>query len=343
MRSRRVWLWLLVLALVPVVALAASRRGGASRGWPSYQDGAPDTTFAPAGPRGFAGSPATRQSAPAGAAGATEGTESAPAGAAGATEGTESAPAGPAAAAVPETAPAETAAAPTSASTAPSNAAVTGWESYRILSERNMFVRNRVRPQRDRGAMRVAPPDNPDERLMLTGIIQQGGEYVAFFEDTRTRKTTTVQAGASVGRGRLTAIVLDAVQYTCDGAATKVLVGSSLTGRPAMLRAPTPAPTSPGVAPSTPGAATYAAPASGTTTPTGTGGTPPTVSTAADAAAPSTAPVPENATTPETASTAMPPTAPPPAAAGSPNDSQNSGAASILERMRQRREQELQK
>ena len=264
------------------------------------------------------------------------------AGAASATEGTESAPAGPAAA-VPEPAPAETAAAPTGASTAPSNAAVTGWDSYRVLSERNMFVRNRGRPQRDRGAMRAAPPENPDERLMLTGIIQQGGEYVAFFEDTQTRKTTTVQAGASVGRGCLTAIALDAVQYTCDGAATKVLVGSSLTGRPAMLREPTPAPTSPGAAPSTPGAATPAAPVSGTPPPTETGGTPPTASTAASAATPSTAPVPENATTPDAAATAMPPTAPPPAAAGSPNDSQNSGAASVLERMLQRREQELQK
>jgi len=303
MRSRQVGLWLLVLAMVPVVALAASRRGGSSRGRPSFRAGAPDTTVAPAGTRGFAGSPAPPSSAPADPAGATEGTESALA---------------VPAAAVPETGPAETPAAPAIRSTAPSNAAVTGWDSYRVLSDRNMFVRNRGRPQRVRSAMRVAPPDNPDERLVLTGIIQQGGQYVAFFEDTRTRKTTTVEAGDSVGRGRLTAIAMDAVQYTCDGAAAQITVGSSLTGRPAMLRASAPPPT-------------------------GTGGTPPTVSTDAGAAPPSAAPVPENAETPETASTPMPPTAPPPATAGSPNGSQNSGAAGILERMLQRREQELQK
>ena len=71
-------------------------------------------------------------------------------------------------------------------------------ENYRVLSERNMFLRNRARPPASHAAPappRAAPADTGDDRIVLTGIIQQGEDYLAFFEDTRTGKTTTLQAG----------------------------------------------------------------------------------------------------------------------------------------------------
>jgi hypothetical protein len=196
-------------------------------------------------------------------------------------------------------------------------------EDYRVLSERNMFLRNRARPPSNRPAPIAAPPaaDTGDNRIVLTGIIQQGEDYVAFFEDTRTGKTTLAQVGALLGRGQLVTIMMDAVHYTCAGNTVKIAIGSTLSGAAASLPKPA-APT--GTAATAPPAAP-AAP------------TPATV-TQATGAAPGATPA---APGPATAST-TPPAAAPPQAAPS-GDTKDSGTAAILERMRQRREQDLNK
>jgi len=195
-------------------------------------------------------------------------------------------------------------------------------EDYRVLSERNLFLRNRARPPSSRPAPIAAPPaDTGDGRIVLTGIIQQGEDYVAFFEDTRTGKTTTLQVGAPVGRGQLTTITMDAVHYTCAGNTTKIAIGSTLAGAAASLPKPA-APTS------TAATAPPAAPAAPT----------PATATAAAGAAPAAA-----SPAPATDASAQTQAAPPPGTAAPPGDTKDGGAAAILERMRQRREQELNK
>ncbi|MBE3099614.1 MAG: hypothetical protein IMZ55_19110 [Acidobacteria bacterium] len=197
-------------------------------------------------------------------------------------------------------------------------------EDYRVLSERNMFLRNRARPPASHAAPappRAAPADTGDDRIVLTGIIQQGEDYLAFFEDTRTGKTTTLQAGDPLGRGQLAAIEIDAVYYTCDGNSTKVAIGSNLTGAAASLPKPA-APTS------TAATAPRAAPAAPT---------PATVSQATGAAPGATPAAPG----PATAST-TPPAAASPQTAPS-DDTKDSGTAAILEQMRQRRERDMNK
>jgi len=221
-------------------------------------------------------------------------------------------------------------------------------EDFRVLSERNMFLRNRARPPSGHRVPTAAPPaaDTGDSRIVLTGIIQQGEDYVAFFEDTRTGKTTTLQVGAPVGRGQLTTITMDAVHYTCAGNTLKIAIGSTLTGAAASLPKPA-APTStattaPPAAPARQGdaVASPAAPTSTATTAPPAVPAAPTPATAATAtgAAPGATPA---APAPATAST-TPPAAAPPQAAPS-GDTKDSGTAALLERMRQRREQDLNK
>ena len=195
-------------------------------------------------------------------------------------------------------------------------------EDYRVLSERNLFLRNRARPPSSRPAPIAAPAaDTGDSRIVLTGIIQQGEDYVAFLEDTRTGKTTTLQVGAPVGRGQLTTITMDAVHYTCAGNTTKIAIGSTLAGTAASLPKPA-APTS------TAATAPPAAPAAPM----------PATATAATGAAPAAA-----SPAPATDASAQTQAAPPPGTAAPPGDTKNGSAAAILERMRQRREQELNK
>jgi len=205
-------------------------------------------------------------------------------------------------------------------------------EDYRVLSERNLFLRNRARPPSSHHAPTAAPAaDTGDSRIVLTGIIQQGEDYVAFFEDTRTGKTTLAQAGTLLGRGQLTTITMDAVHYTCAGNTTKIAIGSTLTGAaasPGRAAAPTStATTAPPAAPAAPTPATAA-----TATGAAPGTTPAAPARQGDAVA---SPAPATAST-------TPPAAAPPQAAPS-GDTKDSGTAAILERMRQRREQDMNK
>jgi hypothetical protein len=217
-------------------------------------------------------------------------------------------------------------------------------EDYRVLSERNMFLRNRARPPSSHPAPTAAPAaDTGDGHIVLTGIIQQGEDYVAFFEDTRTGKTTLAQVGALLGRGQLVTIMMDAVHYTCAGNTVKIAIGSTLSGAAASLPKPAAptgtAATAPPAAPAAPTPATVTQATGAATAPPAAPAAPtPATVTQATGAAPGATPA---APVPATAST-TPPAAAPPQAAPS-GDTKDSGTAAILERMRQRREQDLNK
>jgi hypothetical protein len=211
------------------------------------------------------------------------------------------------------------------------------WEKYRVLSERNIFLRNRAKPPSSRfapSAAAAAAARSGHDRVVLTGIIQQGGDYVAFLEDTRTGKTSMVQVGDPVAAGRLAAITLDAVEYACDGNTTRIPIGCNLTGTVASLPKPATAASATAAPAPTPAAATQA-------TATSAAAGAPALTPAA--AAPETATSAAAGATPATASMTPPQTAPPQTSVGTSDGATDRGTASTLERMRQRRERELNK
>jgi hypothetical protein len=69
-----------------------------------------------------------------------------------------------------------------------------------------------------------------DRGFVLTGILRRGELYVAFVEDTRSGTTLTVSPGALVSRGRAKTITLDYMDYQVGSTITRVKVGSNLTG-----------------------------------------------------------------------------------------------------------------
>ena len=216
---------------------------------------------------------------------------------------------------------------------AATNAKPGTWDAYRLLAQRNIFVRDRRLPRTDRRS-----PTRPeaaadaardaDRQVVLTGITRQGDEFVAFFENLRTGKTLRVPAGAAVGAGTLRTIGLNAVQYERGGETARITIGYSLAGALATLPtkvppkaevktetkpevAAAPSPTGPAPAMGAPGAMVPAVQASGAMIVPGTNGAI-TIQVAPSAAEPA-----------------------PPGGVLDPD------TASILERMRQRREQEL--
>ncbi|HUS46705.1 MAG TPA: hypothetical protein VM098_01190 [Phycisphaerae bacterium] len=128
------------------------------------------------------------------------------------------------------------------------------WDRYRVLVERNMFLRNRrpPRPPGQSGGSTVRLVRDSDRDIILTGISRHDDEYVAFFENTATGLTSRIGTGQPVGKGRTRSITLDGVEYERDGAVTQIEVGRTLTGTYVVRTTTRPAATQPAGPPSGP-------------------------------------------------------------------------------------------
>ena len=109
------------------------------------------------------------------------------------------------------------------------------WEKYKVIVERNIFLRQRSnyshRPEFTHTTeMPMARPRSP---IVLTGIIRQGSEHIAFLENTSTGVTLRVAAGSTYADGRVTRIELDHIEYEKDDQTVTVSIGSNLQGEPA--------------------------------------------------------------------------------------------------------------
>ena len=109
------------------------------------------------------------------------------------------------------------------------------WEKYRVIVERNIFLRQRSsyssRPEFTH--MPAMPVDSPESCVVLTGIVRQGSEYIAFLENTRTGVTLRVAADSPYADGRVARIELDHIEYEKDDQTVKIAVGSNLRGESA--------------------------------------------------------------------------------------------------------------
>lgn len=105
------------------------------------------------------------------------------------------------------------------------------YEQYKILTERNVFLKDRmpktVSPVQ---AVQTILRETlvPAHKSLLTGIVRRGSEYVAFFEDSVSRKTTRVRQGDAFLHGRVDNITLDYVEYTENGKKTTVKIGEDI-------------------------------------------------------------------------------------------------------------------
>lgn len=105
-------------------------------------------------------------------------------------------------------------------------------EHYRLLSQRNIFLRNRVEgaaAQSDASSAQTAP-STPEAATVLTGLVQQDQSWVAFFEDTRTGQMSRVAAGQAMVGGTVASVCLDSVTFDCQGASRVISLGQNLEG-----------------------------------------------------------------------------------------------------------------
>jgi hypothetical protein len=134
-------------------------------------------------------------------------------------------------------------------------------DHYAILTEKNIFVRNRPATRANR------PPSNgirrPEEMLVLTGIALQEGRHVAFIENRSTNVTQRLLPGAPVLGGNVVAVGFDSLEFESGGKNIQIRVGRNFLGDVSAAPAPpagattlpsgsTTAPASAGTAPASP-------------------------------------------------------------------------------------------
>lgn len=104
-------------------------------------------------------------------------------------------------------------------------------EQYGVVSDRNIFLRNRYRPPTTRPSYTPSgPPRVPEQSFVLRGVVLEDGERRAYFEDAR-RDTLKLRTGDPIARGKIAEIDLNAVLYEGPDQQVWVLVGSDLTSR----------------------------------------------------------------------------------------------------------------
>lgn len=180
------------------------------------------------------------------------------------------------------------------------------WERYKVLSQRNMFSKNRGRSQEEsrRERERERPRDVPaapreESSIVLIGVVQKDGVPAAILENRSSGKIQTVLKGAAIGAGTIKTISLDSLDFDCDGILHVIKVGQTLAG-------------------TAPSSITVTAPTTTTASGSASGGT---IST----------------------TTAPATTAPAGSPASGPAAAPSGGGDSVLERMRRRRQEEMRK
>lgn len=105
------------------------------------------------------------------------------------------------------------------------------WAKYQVILQRNIFSRQRG-PIRQRRAERARPvaTRNPESYLLLKGLVQEDGTFIAFVEDTQGNRILRLREGDSVARGLVKNFTLDSIEYQLEDQTTSVAVGRDLEG-----------------------------------------------------------------------------------------------------------------
>lgn len=132
-------------------------------------------------------------------------------------------------------------------------------DQYGLLSERNMFNRDRPRPRVRDNSRPISRPDTTspqavERAIVLRGVAIEDNELHAYLENSRTGQRFRVAPGDTLASGRVAEIAIDAVAYEVDGRTAWIEIGQNLSG---IRNAETPPVVSgssaiPGTEPSTP-------------------------------------------------------------------------------------------
>jgi hypothetical protein len=103
---------------------------------------------------------------------------------------------------------------------------VSGFESFRIVLERNIFDPNRRPLQPEDFSV---PKEPPADRVALIGVLISEGGAVAFFESPKPEYNLDVKQGETIAGFQVAGIRTDYLTLVRDGRQMELPVGSSLS------------------------------------------------------------------------------------------------------------------
>ncbi len=118
-------------------------------------------------------------------------------------------------------------------------------DRYSILSEQNIFLRDRRRPytpsttQTTRPSRTDGGASSPEAAYLLTGIVLEEGGVRAYVEDIKASKIVRLAVGENIARGTIGDIQIDAIAYDSAGQRTWISIGQNLAGA-TIVTAPAP-------------------------------------------------------------------------------------------------------
>lgn len=106
------------------------------------------------------------------------------------------------------------------------------WDDYRIITERNIFSRNRTKAVQSSMSRRQTVAVTPEQSYYtLRGITRQSDSFISFLEDSRTMDVEKFRKGESIGEGTISEITLDYISYNSGEETIKVEIGMNLEGQ----------------------------------------------------------------------------------------------------------------
>jgi hypothetical protein len=110
-------------------------------------------------------------------------------------------------------------------------------DGFEILKKRNAFAHGKP------GAADASAAKGPESTFVFRGAVNTIDHLTAFVEDTSSKRVLELAVGATVARGQIRNIDLDAVTYEAPGGASKrIEVGQNFNGEAVP---PTPPPAKP--------------------------------------------------------------------------------------------------
>lgn len=116
----------------------------------------------------------------------------------------------------------------------PTTTPVSDRERFAVLSDQNMFMKDRARrmsstsrPATTRPAETILPPE---KRYVLRGVVYEDDTFHAYFENIKSSEMVQAVVGTALASGHVAELSLDAVAFENDGVLTWVKVGDDLTG-----------------------------------------------------------------------------------------------------------------
>ena len=112
----------------------------------------------------------------------------------------------------------------------PAAAVQNTWSRYQIILQRNIFSRQRGPIRQRRARARSVITRNPESYLVLKGLVQEDGTFIAFIENTQNNTVLRLREGEKVARGTVKNFTLDSIEYDLESKTISVTLGSDLEG-----------------------------------------------------------------------------------------------------------------